>query len=76
MDTYHRRMETVVIGTLSGCPVINVPPGFGKTGFGKAGLPMGLQLMTPRYQDFKALQLAYRFEQTSCTNLSHLPEVV
>ena len=71
MDTYHRWMETVVPGTLSGCPVINVPAGFGKT-----GLPMGLQLMTPRYQDFKALQLAYGFEQASCTNLSHFSEVV
>jgi amidase len=71
MDTYHRWMETVVPGTLSGCPVINVP-----AGFSEQGLPMGLQLMTPRYQDFKALQLAYGFEQTGCTNLSHLPEVV
>ena len=25
MDTYHRWMEVVVPGTLSGCPVINVP---------------------------------------------------
>ena len=40
MDTYHRWMEVVTPWTLSGCPVISVP-----AGFGQAGLPAGLQLI-------------------------------
>ena len=68
MDTYHRWMEVVIPGTLSGCPVINVP-----AGFSPVGLPMGLQLMGPRYQDFKTLQMAFAYEQASGWNLSHSP---
>ena len=71
MDTYHRWMETVIPGTLAGCPVINVP-----AGFNPAGLPAGLQVMTPRYQDFKALQFAYAYEQATGWNLNHPPAAV
>ncbi len=39
MDTYHRWLEIVIGGSLSGGPVVNVP-----AGFGPGGLPMGLQL--------------------------------
>jgi amidase len=68
MDTYHRWMEVVVPGTLSGCPVINVP-----AGFGRGGLPMGLQVIAPRHQDFSALQIAYAYEQAAQWNLRHSP---
>ncbi len=57
MDTYHRWMETVVPGTLAGCPVINVPAGFSTN-----GLPMGLQIMAPRYADFHVLQIGHAYE--------------
>ena len=40
MDSYHRWMEVVTPGTLSGCPVINLPVGFGPN-----GLPMGMQIV-------------------------------
>ncbi|NKB98607.1 MAG: amidase [Pseudomonadales bacterium] len=71
MDTYHRWMEVVVPGTMSGCPVINVP-----AGFSSAGLPMGLQIIGPRYRDFEVLQAAYAYEQASRWNLDHLPPVL
>lgn len=70
MDTYHRWMEVVVPGTLSGCPVAAVPAGFSDT-----GLPMGLQIIGPRYRDFATLQLAYAYEQASRWNLDHRPPV-
>ena len=68
MDTYHRWMEIVIMGTLSGCPVINVP-----AGFSDKGLPMGLQIIAPRYHDRSALQIAYAYEQASRWNLDHDP---
>jgi len=69
MDTYHRWMEVVIPGTLSGCPVLNVPAGFGRD-----GLPMGLQIIGPRYADFATLQLGYAYEQAARYNLDqHSP---
>jgi amidase len=60
MDTYHRWMEVVVPATLSGCPVINVPVGFGPT-----GLPMGVQIIGRHHADAAVLQLAYAYEQAT-----------
>jgi len=60
MDTYHRWMEITVPGTLSGCPIINVP-----VGFDGWGLPMGMQIIGPDNQDLKVLQLANVYEQAS-----------
>ncbi len=68
MDTYHRWMEVVIPGTLSGCPVINVP-----AGFSEQGLPMGLQIIAPRHQDLSTLQIAYAYEQAAQWNLEYLP---
>ena len=39
MDTYHRWMEVVILGSLGGLPVINVP-----VGFDAQGRPMGMQI--------------------------------
>jgi len=71
MDTYHRWMEVVIPGTLSGCPVINVP-----AGFGAQGLPMGLQIIGKRYADFSTLQIAYAFEQATRYNLDLHPDAL
>lgn len=60
MDTYHRWMEVVVPATLSGCPVINVP-----VGFGPAKLPMGMQVIGRNHADLAVLQLAYAYEQAT-----------
>lgn len=68
MDTYHRWMEVVIIGTLAGCPVINVP-----AGFNKAGLPVGLQIISKRYADFNALQIAAAYESATRWNLDRVP---
>lgn len=60
MDTYHSWMEITVPGTLSGCPIVNVP-----VGFNSQGLPMGMQIMGPATQDLQVLQLAYAYEQAA-----------
>jgi amidase len=71
MDTYHRWMEVVIGGTLSGCPVANVPAGFGDN-----KLPMGLQIIGPRHRDFAVLQLAHAYEQAAGWNLNVCPPVL
>ena len=53
MDTYHRWMEVVIGGTMSGCPVVAVP-----AGFSGSGLPMGLQLIGPVHRDLEVLRVA------------------
>lgn len=60
MDTYHRWMEVVLAATLSGCPAISVP-----VGFGTAGVPMGMQIIGPRKKDFAVLQIARAYEQAT-----------
>ncbi|WP_370640226.1 amidase [Aurantimonas sp. HBX-1] len=53
MDSYHRWMEVVAPGTLSGCPVISLP-----AGFDGAGRSMGLQLIGRPGDDAGLLGLA------------------
>jgi amidase len=68
MDTYHRWMEVVIPGTLASCPVINVPAGFNAD-----GLPMGLQLIAPRYCERALLEIAFAYEQAARWNLGAHP---
>ncbi len=58
MDTYHRWMEVVIIGSLGGIPVINLP-----TGFDSSGRPMGIQVMGNFGKDRKVLEFALAYEQ-------------
>lgn len=60
MDTYHRWMEIVIGGTLSGLPVLNVPAGFSAD-----GLPMGLQIIGKAQADLAVLQMGYAYEQAT-----------
>ena len=70
MDTYHRWMEITVPGSLSGCPIANVP-----AGFNTRGLPMGLQIMGPATKDLSVLQLAHAYEQVSELTKRSPPDV-
>ena len=60
MDTYHRWMEVVVPASLTGLPTLNVP-----VGFGKQGLPMGLQLIGQRSTDARILQLGQTWHEAT-----------
>ncbi len=55
MDTYHRWMEVVVPGTLSGCPVVCLPAG-------SPDRPSGLQLIGRPGGERALLRLARAFE--------------
>lgn len=70
MDTYHRWMEVVVPGSLSGCPVISVP-----AGFGASGLPMGIQIIGPHQADLAVLRLARGYERAASAELARTPNL-
>ncbi|MDB6002777.1 MAG: amidase [Rhizobacter sp.] len=70
MDSYHRWMEVVTPGTLSGCPVISLP-----AGFDARGLPMGVQLIGRPRDDLSVLQLAHLHGQL-CDWLQMKPPVL
>ncbi len=58
MDTYHRWMEVVILGSLGGLPVINVP-----VGFDGQRRPMGMQIMANFGEDKKVLEFGLAYEQ-------------
>lgn len=60
MDTYHRWMEVVIGGSLSGNPVVNVP-----AGFDEQGRPMGIQVMGRFGEDKKVMEFALAYEQVT-----------
>jgi len=53
MDTYHRWMEVVILASLGGIPVVNVP-----VGFDEQGRPMGMQIMGKFGDDRRVLALS------------------
>jgi amidase len=65
MDSYHRWMEVVAPGTLSGCPAISLPAGFSPPGLGAAGLPMGVQIIGKPRADLAVLRIAHLYETIS-----------
>ena len=58
MDTYHRWMEVVILGSMGGIPAVNVP-----VGFDDQGRPMGMQVMGKFGDDKKVLEFALAYEQ-------------
>ncbi|SDN59547.1 amidase [Halomonas shengliensis] len=60
MDTYHRWMQVVVPGSLSGCPILNIP-----AGFNPQGLPMGIQVIAPHRSELSLLKLAKAYEEAA-----------
>jgi len=60
MSTYHEWMKAVCLITMTGCPSLAAP-----AGFGPQGLPMGLQIIAPVHRELDCLQLAYAYEQAT-----------
>jgi len=71
MDTYHRWMEVVVLGSMLGFPVVNVP-----VGFSRDNLPMGMQIIARHHADFSLLQLAHAYEQATNRVSDRLPPLL
>ncbi|HEX3847331.1 MAG TPA: amidase [Steroidobacteraceae bacterium] len=57
MTTYHEWMKCVVPVTMCGCPALAAP-----AGFGKAGLPIGIQIVAPLHRELDCLRLAHAYD--------------
>lgn len=71
MDTYHRWMEVTILGSLSGCPVANVP-----AGFNKSGLPTGIQIIGRPHSDMTVLRLAHAYEAATQWTMQNKPAAI
>ena len=71
METYHEWMKAVCLVTMSGCPSLAVP-----AGFGARGLPMGLQIIAPVHHEMDCLKLAFAYEQATEWTARHPPPLV
>ena len=58
MDTYHRWIEVFVMSSLFDLPTITVPIGFNKN-----RLPMGMQIISKKFEDLKLIAFAKRYEE-------------
>jgi amidase len=57
MQTYHEWMKVVLPVTMSGCPALAVP-----AGFGAKGLPIGLQIVAPNHRERDCLELGHAYD--------------
>jgi amidase len=70
MHSYHEWMQAVCLITLSGCPALAVPAGFGPT-----GLPMGVQIVAPVHGEGACLAAAAAYEAVAGDLLARAPPV-
>jgi amidase len=68
METYHEWMKVVLPITMSGCPALAAP-----AGFGQGGLPIGIQIVGPLHAEVACLQLAYGYDTATRWSTRRLP---
>ncbi len=71
METYHEWMKVVLPITMSGCPTLAVP-----AGFGAGGLPMGIQIVGPNRGELACLQLAHAYDAATGWVKKKLPPLL
>ncbi len=70
METYHQWMGIVLPWTLAGTPIMNIP-----VGFSAGGVPMGMQLIGKRHDDFRVMQMARAYEQATGWVQKNVPAI-
>jgi amidase len=68
METYHEWMKAVLLISMSGCPALAVP-----AGFGNQNLPIGIQIIAPVRRELDCLRLAYAYEVVANWTNTRLP---
>jgi amidase len=71
METYHAWMKAVCLVSMTGCPSLAVP-----AGFGAGGLPMGLQIIAPMHGELACLRLAHGYETETRWTARRLPNLL
>ncbi len=71
MQTYHEWISAVCLISMSGCPALAVP-----AGFGSQGLPIGMQIIAPNHREVSCLQLAYAYELATDWTSQRLPPLL
>jgi amidase len=71
METYHEWMKCVLPITMSGCPALAAP-----AGFGNGGLPVGIQIVGPMHSELSCLQLAFGYDTATSWSSKHLPALL
>ena len=69
METYHEWMKAVLLVSMSGCPALAVPAGFG----GARNLPMGIQIVAANRRELDCLQLGYAYTTAANWSNARLP---
>jgi amidase len=68
MQTYHEWQKGNFLITMTGCPALAVP-----AGFGARGLPIGIQIVAPINRERACLQLGHAYHQASNWTGTRLP---
>lgn len=68
MKTYHEWQKGNFLITMTGCPSLAVP-----SGFGAAGLPIGIQIVAPAQQDLACFQIGHAYMQAANWTAKRLP---
>jgi len=71
MATYHEWMKVAVLVTLSGCPALAAP-----AGFGPAGLPIGIQIVGANRGERALLELAHAYDLRTQWVAKHPPPLL
>ena len=71
MRTYHEWTKASCLISMSGCPALAIPAGFGPN-----GLPMGLQIVAAPGRDMDCLRLGFAYEQAAGLTKKYLPELL
>ncbi len=71
MQTYHEWMKAVCMITLTGCPSLAAPAGFGAN-----DLPIGIQIIAPVHHEMDCLRLALAYEKANDWTAKRLPPLL
>jgi len=71
MSTYHEWFKSALLTSVTGCPSLAVP-----AGFGQQGLPIGMQIIAAAHREMDCLQLAYAYEQANQSLITRLPPLL
>jgi amidase len=71
METYHEWMKLMLPITMSGCPALGAPAGFGEQGW-----PMGIQIVGPMHSELACLQLAHAYDTATSWSTRRLPPLL